>query len=284
MEAIIELGKLGPKAAPAAQAIGERLENDSDPQIRKAAAGILEKIGPDAKAAVPSLIVGLKDTGHDVSWWCASALGKIGPAAKDAVPGLITLMKSNSSSEAYTAAIALGRIGPGAKEAVPELLRVVEKNPHHIRAQAAEALWHIEKNKDAIPALNRMVLHTTGNDMGAAAEALGRIGPDAKLAVPALEHALRHQGSLVAVKAALALWQIEKHKDAIPFLIDQLKHRDGTERGHAVYQLGLIGPDAKEAIPALEKAILNDPSYSGSYAREAIQKIDPAAAKKSGTE
>lgn len=276
MQAVIELGKLGDKAVPAVPGIADRLQTDKDARVRLAAAGVLGKIGPKAADGVPALIGALKDEGFDVCPWSATALGNIGPGAKAAVPPLTEMLKSNISSRAYTAARALGKIGPDAKSAVPELLRVVRENPHSIAAEAAESLWQIDKHPEAIPALIKLLKDSSSSSTskGAAAESLGRIGPPAKAAVHELLDALRDDRSLIAVKAALALWQIEEHKNAIPFLIDQLKHRDETERYHACWRLAAIGPPAKAAIPALEAALKDSGNYVAQYAAEALEKIE----------
>ena len=48
-------------------------------------------------------------------------LGKIGPEAKAAVPSLIELLKDQSESIRISSSIALGNIGPEVKVAIPEL-------------------------------------------------------------------------------------------------------------------------------------------------------------------
>ena len=47
-------------------------------------------------------------------------------------------------------------------------------------------------------------------------------------------------------------------------------------------EMGEIGPDAKAAVPALVKALGDDGQYVARFAGEALQRIDPAAAKKAG--
>lgn len=279
--AVVELGKLGANAKLAVPAIAFRLETDKVAWVRLAAAGSLGKIGPEAREAVPSLIAALNDTGFDVAHWSASALGKIGPGAKAAVPALRKFLKSNVSSNFITAAVALGQIGPDAKDAIPDLLEAAEKGMHsNYRYEPAYSLWAINQHKQAVPLLMKMLKDTWYHNPGTVAYSLGRIGPDAKEAVPALEHLLRDPGSLVASQAALALWQISKHKNAIPTLIGLLKHESSTERSHAAWRLGAIGPEAKEAIPALEEGLRHDRTYIPHYCLEALEKIDPNRAKK----
>ncbi len=56
-------------------------------------------------------------------------------------------------------------------------------------------------------------------------------------------------------RAALALGLIgPAAKEAVPALIATLRDEDGLVRGYAAYALGEIGPAANEAVPALEAA------------------------------
>ncbi|MBA3303592.1 MAG: HEAT repeat domain-containing protein, partial [Acidimicrobiia bacterium] len=57
-----------------------------------------------------------------------------------------------------------------------------------------------------------------------AAEALGRIGPDAKEAVPALVRALGSPQWPIRARAALALWKVDRQSERVlPILIDALR-------------------------------------------------------------
>src|SRR3954454_959052 len=66
---------------------------DRDPDVRKAAAQSLGRIGRDAKAAVPALAAALDDAVVDVRGASALALGRVGPDARDAAPALARLLK-----------------------------------------------------------------------------------------------------------------------------------------------------------------------------------------------
>jgi len=63
-------------------------------------------------------------------------------------------------------------------------------------------------------------------------------------------------------------------KIAIPLLITALRHTDATTRRTAAIILGKIGPDAKEALPALRVLLLDDDQPVRDAAQEAITKID----------
>jgi hypothetical protein len=62
-------------------------------------------------------------------------------------------------------------------------------------------------------------------------------------------------------------------RGAVPALIDVVRTEDRGVRLAAIKALGAIGPDAKEAVPAL-KALQDDP-FNGGPAREALKQIEP---------
>jgi HEAT repeat protein len=57
-------------------------------------------------------------------------------------------------------------------------------------------------------------------------------------------------------------------------LIQALKTKDDG-RLPAIYALGEIGPDAKEAVPALMALLKDDDSWTRDRVNEAIKKIAP---------
>jgi HEAT repeat protein len=82
-----------------------------------------------------------------------------------------------------------------------------------------------------------------------AAVELGRLGTHAAAAIPHLGKALDDEDPGVGRAAANAMASIGKL--AIPVLIEALTNRSQRARKNAAFALRLIGPDAREAIPAL---------------------------------
>jgi len=87
------LSQIGPQAIPELRhALGS-----PEPRIRREAAGVLARMGPDAKDAVPDLIRLLDDEDESTRKIAARALGRIGPDAAAAVPALMrTLLESET--------------------------------------------------------------------------------------------------------------------------------------------------------------------------------------------
>ncbi len=86
------------------------------------AAEALSQIGPPA---IPELRRAMQSRNARVRREAASVLVRMGPEGKDAVPGLIRLLDDEDEVTRKMASRALGRIGPDASEAVPALMRTL---------------------------------------------------------------------------------------------------------------------------------------------------------------
>ena len=112
--AVITLGLLGPKATAAIPNLIMTLK-DADAQVATQSAKALEEIGPES---VPALFDALRDEDNEAA---AKVLVKLGPKAKAVVPDLIKVLQGGDTSRRRQAAVVLGMIGPEAKAAVPAL-------------------------------------------------------------------------------------------------------------------------------------------------------------------
>lgn len=165
----------------------------------------------------------------------AQALGRFGPGAEEAVPLLVQALQSPSTEVREFAVDALGRIGLEAKTVVPAIVAEADLPPEHI-------------NYVPLAPFRRL-----------AARALGRFGPAAAAAVPMLEKALQNnKDPLYRVQAALALWRISEHPQAIPVLRSVLQRNESEVMFESVLALTEIGVRAKAAAPDLIEA-LNHP-------------------------
>jgi vesicle coat complex subunit len=89
-----------------------------------------------------------------------------------------------------------------------------------------------------------------------AVDTLGKIGPDAKAAVPAIIRALKDDHALVRSGATEALAEIDPgNRDVVLALIEALEDKEPQVRGAAAEALSMIGPPAKNAVPALVKSL-----------------------------
>jgi HEAT repeat protein len=202
--------------------IWERALADADETTLRYALNALAGQGPKL---VPRLIEGLKHEKARAN--IAYILGQIGPAAAPATEALAGLTADRHPHVVQEALVALAKIGPGAKAAVPQLIEVLT---------AGEESAH------------------------AAAYALGRIGPAAAAADAALGAALQNREQSLAVMAAWALNKIhpasaETVAKTVPVLVSGLNAPLAKTREAAAETLGELGPEAKQAAGALEKAL-----------------------------
>lgn len=206
-QAADELGRLGPQAKAAVPTVARQLE-DRNQRVRISAATALSRFGAEAKSVVPQLIEALKDCDAFVAPAAASALGHIGPEAKAAVPALVLALKSEEPATRSCSAFALGRIGPDAKAAVPALEEALKDTDTSVGYSAAEAL----ANLSAVSPLIEALKNGTSRERHFAAFGLGCIGPGAKAAVPALTDALNDKDESVRYAAVVALKKIRADK------------------------------------------------------------------------
>src|SRR5262249_2216139 len=161
---------------------------------------------------------------REAAFW---TLRRMGPKT---TPALLTMLKEENADARRDAVKALALIRPVAKETVPALLAALKDRDVKGRAAAATALADVgpegeEAARAVIASLKDRELWET--------VVFGR---------PASEH--------VSVRALQRLGAA-----AVPGLIAALKDEDTVVRWQAALALGLIGPEAKEAVPALRAAL-----------------------------
>jgi HEAT repeat protein len=183
-------------------------------EVRSQSAGLLGRIGAEARAAVPSLILLLKEpivpemsrtrvlaTEWDPSCQAAIALGQIA-SNEEVIAALVETLSSGSPEQRgiaerrLSAAEALGRIGPRAASVAPALIDALNalldsKQEMPGAYTMVVALGQIAPNsqsaKGAVTTLIRVLGSTQYRSARlGAAEALGKFGPDANAAVPKL--------------------------------------------------------------------------------------------------
>lgn len=232
LRGVFFLGKADPPDEKAIKALVKAMWKDADLEIRWAACESLGTIGPGAKSAATDLLELMK--GNEAIELRGRARISLffvaGPECKQLTPRLMEMYKKGIKDEIFEfyVLIIMGKIGAEETTLVPLLVDIVKrKKANHPRSREA-ALCAIEilgaKASTAIPAvldaLKESLTFKEGdarNVAGAAVNALGGIGPDAKEALPIL-HALsndpRQSGPLREV-ARDAIRRIENKRDPI---------------------------------------------------------------------
>jgi HEAT repeat protein len=190
------------------------LLQDTDVLIRRGALDFLEILEDDAIPAIPAMSARLVDSDRFVCWAAARTLGNLPPEkAAAATPGLSGLLFHPDLDVRLAAAKALEQMGPYAREAVPALARAILDGDAEARMAVMYALVSIgpKNTAEAIPNLIKSLSVEVAPDARlrrTAAEALGKLGPAARSALPALRRALGDDDSEVRVNASDAILNI----------------------------------------------------------------------------
>lgn len=245
------LGEYGPSAKPAVPDILPMLGGTQYERNRAAAAKALGLIFKDAQPGeepgkiAQALIKVFDDKYSDVRREAVTACGVIGPAAKACIPHLPALFEDfarrrdgESKLVERAAAWTCGRMGPLAAEHMDRLISMMHGQTYPEVVEAIGAVGAVQDNvvKNVLSRMEKvmnvpdlMLYELKGRDYAPTCFAtLEKFGPKAKEAVPMMVRHLTEQPS-------------QFPGPHIPLL--------------AARVLGAIGPDAKDAIPDLEKLV-----------------------------
>jgi HEAT repeat protein len=213
-----ELFEMGPEAITA---ITQRLQ-DANPDMRAKAALILSEMGPKGKAALPTLVQLLKNPDQLIRTEAVRALYYIGSTPPSAAPELLRLFNKMDYDNSKVLGEVLGRMGARDAGVSLELLKILEN----------------ENDPDY------------QNSKSAATIALGRMGPSAAIAIPAMIKIIKKDKigySSEPVEALARLWPF-----AAPEIQKLLQDDNPLVRGQGIYTLGNVGP---EALPDLIRCL-----------------------------
>ncbi|MCA9070686.1 MAG: HEAT repeat domain-containing protein [Planctomycetaceae bacterium] len=155
----------------------EELSSD-DVVLQGRAAEELAKMGPEARPAAIPLIRHAGCADETLREWVVAALESLGSPHVEDLDELRQLVTSDDPEVRYWAITFLGRLEKSAGPAVPDLVNALQESPdRHNRERAA---W-----------------------------ALGKIGPAAKDALPALHAAVKSQDARLERIALLSIAEIE---------------------------------------------------------------------------
>jgi HEAT repeat protein len=268
-----DLSKLVPTLA-------EVLRSDKSPAVRAAAAATLAKSGDKIKTVLNLVVESLKDPDEKVRSAVAEALGRLGEDAKGAVPRLIPLLKDKEPGVRLAAAFALGRVGPEAAVAVPDLSHVLATDTDvPVRKEAARAFSLLALDaKAAVPALAKALREDKSEEVRQqAALALGKMVGEIGNHGPDMMEAIRKDADkTVRVYTVHAL--ADSHGPALKTFVKDLADRlvkepDGDVRLALVQELGALGPDAKDALPALNRAVADVQLTVRDEAKKAVKRV-----------
>ncbi len=193
-----------------------RAAANGDAAFRAQAAKVLGNIGTQSPAVLPELVRLLqKDADDSVRTEAARALGKIGEGAASARRSIAALLDDLQSGETVrgAAAWALARVDPSSAGTASSLHAAANGRSGYVAVIAAEALCKISpEDGQAIQALAARLGDPAVRQ--AAAQALYRIGPAAKAAIPALLAVAKDKDRLFRESVLLALRKIDPQATA----------------------------------------------------------------------
>jgi HEAT repeat protein len=271
MSAMASLAEVG---APAVPALIEAL---ADEKAAYWAILIVNRIGPDAQAAVPALIELLKSKDHLIRREALLALAEIGPAARPAAAEVVHALDDEVLRIA--AIYAIGSLG-GASEDVEERIRSFADGSDKVLSAVSH--WALAKlNPDdeemvraAVGELSEGLKSDDSRIRVASAKALASLRPKPEIARPVYERVMKNADAETRRAALDAVATLGE--PAVPRLIEGLK--DKELRSHAVYVLGQIGPKAHAATEPLAGLLNEDDVELQREVLAALSKIGPGAA------
>jgi HEAT repeat protein len=141
-----------------------------------------------------------------------------------------------------------------------------------------------QEEKDSLPDGLKALKHPDPDVRYRAIDLLLRLGKVSRFAIPNLREALFDDNAFVRIKAAEALWQIERPKAVIllPTLITALKHRTPLVRVRAAAMLGQMKGEAAEAVPWLVRGLRDVELDVKLECISALGEIGPAASDAAG--
>jgi HEAT repeat protein len=288
---------------------------DKDISLRQEAAQVIAEMGKDVTHALPQLITALKDQDDRVAAMLIRAISQMGKEGAPAIPALVDIVRDGGDSQARSnAADALTQFGREAKDAVPGLIEMLNSGRHN-RSTAAWALAKIATPAEAMPALLEVLAepsreyepsdHATGEALisfgpaaiGPVAELLQhkrgevrirainilvRFGKQAQSTVPQLMDVMDDKDEDVSLRAAEAVWNIDRRPEVLPHFVRGLKAKTAHNRISAARNLGNMGADAKPAVPELVAACKDRDSSVRREAYHALLVVDNETARKLG--
>jgi HEAT repeat protein len=274
---LLVLSRIGPDARAAVPTL-VRLLSDPDEETRASAAGCLTEI--NAYSAIPALTKALEDRSPEVRRWATNALAYLGADPAPIVRVLMTDLKNGKQSSQLELVSILGHLGPAATEAVPAIIACLPD------ADVLSSRW--------------------------IAQSLARIGPGAKDAIPALKKRLadeKKDARLLRPHVAVALWQIARDPEATKLLREQLDEKDARlpfrettvktlwridqsketlealtaqlkseNPAFVIAAAGVLGDAHKDAVPLLGKMLAHKEAKVRAQAVVALHQLGPAAA------
>jgi HEAT repeat protein len=295
--AVLTLAAIGKRAAPAVPRLSQWLWSD-DAELRQYARHAVETIGVLDGPTRTQLTALLSSEQPKVRLTAARILAACDESNDVLLPLIIRLAACEDVEIASGAMELLGKLGPRAAPAIGSLVTLLTTETNAQPGFCGGSNCHVvagilsKIGPPAVPPLAEALKHRNPQVRGAAAGALGEIGPAAHEAVPQLIALLGDHAAWESLTSCLSISQevrenaIEslgrigpRASAAIASLVPLLKETspDGSTslRTQVVTALGQIGPAARGHIPTLIALAKSDDLDLSAHACMALARIEP---------
>lgn len=280
------LARIGRSAVPE---LAKALYDESDDVKQVWAARTLGRIGIDAEEAAVDLGKALSNPKIHVREAAAEALIELRGTSESALPDLVRALSDRHPPVRVAVIRTLQRIGPAASVAIPGLVNLLSDPVEDVHRGAMDALAAI--GTKAVTLLVRILKNRTQSRSEAFTELLNdmieiieRVDPSAlgHYRVESYHNLLWHfkfslerSPEKVHEASVTILGMIgPEAKEAIPVLIETSKDLNPSLRIESIRALGRIGPAAKVALRTLVEAGMDEDSQVRSIAIDTLSKID----------
>jgi HEAT repeat protein len=242
-------------------AVVARALQDTDEDVRRAAAKYLSSHKQNAADAIPALLRALKEDKSDlVRRNAVEALGSIGPEDATVMKALVRSLKNDPDSGVrIRVAFVFRHLKQDAQELIPALTDALKDKSSSVRVQAAHALAAIGEAETTIPLLFA-AMKGKESDPAGIAMALSQFG---LAAIPAIRKEFKNDDESIRGGAVKALGYVAQHAEktrqvaqvANPEVIALLKDKEPFVRRCAAETLALLDCTDEATIQAFKEAL-----------------------------
>ena len=259
------LSELGPKAAPATDALiltldDTRFDPNSQRRVCDDVAAVLKGIG---QSAVDLVVKKIKETDSPIEYHIyALAIHNFGTDADGAAEFLIEQLAMAKGKKAELTMHALNTLGEAAVPGMPHFVKALNAESFHTRSMACDTLGSIAKWKrppdEAVKRILEMLSKDVGSTRRHAAECLGQIGViEGFEIVESLLKATRDRQDVVRDYALRALGQIgpaaaDTALSEVKKLMADAKYRNRVQAARSAW---LISSKAKDSVNVLQNLL-----------------------------
>lgn len=259
--------------------------SDHNPEIRRAAAAAIGKVGTATEDSIRGLLRTISDPTPEVRQAAVSALRSVdrtwttGPLAQEAAPFLVPLLTDTREEVRQATRNLLAELGP---EAVPSLIAALPTSETSLRLAVLSALEQIgPRAQGAVAGLLPLLADAEAGLREGALRTLEQVdphwadSPQVEAAMPDLSRALTAPDWVVRVAAVEAIGKIgHQVAGAISVLIQALRDQEPEVGRVATTALIHLG---KAAVPALSRVLVSDNSLIRRNGLLALGRIGPPA-------